>query len=154
TVDADVMQERCQLILRVSGDGFTYAGPRLCHSDPALRPGVLCGSTFLLVLLLPSIDSAAGRPALFADFLGTTNRSDCSTPFIIGFDLLVFPMRPRLGLRGSGGALPVPVQETYVRTRVSDDAEPGSHSRCRDCLCCLLPLREHRLSELHGFRRS
>ena len=37
-VDGDVMQERRQLLLAVPGDRFSYAGLRLCHGCPALRP--------------------------------------------------------------------------------------------------------------------
>jgi hypothetical protein len=37
-VDADVMQERRQLLLAVPGDGFTYAVLRLGHGFPALSP--------------------------------------------------------------------------------------------------------------------
>src|ERR1700675_1438316 len=37
-VDADVMQERCQLLLLVPGYGSAYAGLRLCHGFPTLCP--------------------------------------------------------------------------------------------------------------------
>jgi hypothetical protein len=33
-----VVQERCQLLFAVPGDGFTYAGLHLGHGLPALRP--------------------------------------------------------------------------------------------------------------------
>ena len=37
-INCDVMQERCQFLLVVPGDGFSYAGLRLGHGNPALRP--------------------------------------------------------------------------------------------------------------------
>ena len=37
-VDADVMQERCQFLLLVPGYSSSYAGLRLCHGFPTLRP--------------------------------------------------------------------------------------------------------------------
>ncbi|WP_293275909.1 transposase [Nannocystis sp.] len=44
--------------------------------------------------LLPSIASAAGEPALFGDFVGTTSPSDLSGPYIVGLGLMAFPTRP------------------------------------------------------------
>ena len=37
-VGADVMQERCQFLLLVPGYSSSYAGLRLCHGFPTLRP--------------------------------------------------------------------------------------------------------------------
>ena len=48
---------------------------------------------FPLVTPLRSIDSAADRSALFADFDATTSASDWSGPCIIGFGTHAFPMR-------------------------------------------------------------
>ena len=68
----------------------TASRMRSCACDTASRlcvRTVLCSSAFLLVPPLPSIGSAAARAALFADFLGIIGESDCSVPFIFGYDL-------------------------------------------------------------------
>src|SRR5713101_7127711 len=86
-VDADVMQERCQLLLLVPG---TAPRMRACACVTASRlcvRTVLCSSTFLLVPSSPSTDSAADRSALFASFAGTIDESDFFAPFIIGYGL-------------------------------------------------------------------
>ena len=49
----------------------------------AVRDAFCCGR-FPLVRPLPSIPSAAGCPALFGDFAGTTGLSDFPGPFVIG----------------------------------------------------------------------
>ena len=46
---------------------------------------MLCRFAFLAIPPLPSIDSAAGRPALFANFVGTISESDFSSSYIIDF---------------------------------------------------------------------
>ena len=46
---------------------------------------------------LPSIPSAADRPALFEDFLGTMHLSDFSAPFIVGYSLFGLPDADRRG---------------------------------------------------------
>ena len=46
---------------------------------------MLCRFAFLAIPPLPSIDSAAGRPALFTNFVGTISESDFSSSYIIGF---------------------------------------------------------------------
>src|SRR5712691_4156428 len=53
------------------------SSPRTTLARPCVRRAVDC-SEFLLVSSLPSIPSATGRPALFEDFLGRTELSDCS----------------------------------------------------------------------------
>ena len=68
----------------------TASRMRSCACDTASRLCVrteLCSPAFLLVPPLPSIGSAAARAALFADFLGIIGESDCSVPFIFGYDL-------------------------------------------------------------------
>jgi hypothetical protein len=60
---------------------------------------VLDEIAFPLVPPLRSIDSAAGCPALFADFSANTGGSDWSRPCITGFDLVVFPARASIAGR-------------------------------------------------------
>ena len=65
---------------------------------------------------LPSVPSAAGCPALFGDFAGTTGLSDFPCPFIIG----VCPWTSRRG-----------PQRHPLR---ADTGSPGSRARCfRTC---------------------
>src|SRR6266436_9204786 len=52
-----------------------------------VRDAFCCGR-FPLARTFPSIPSAAGCPALFGDFSGTTGLSDFPCPFIIGVGLL------------------------------------------------------------------
>jgi hypothetical protein len=54
---------------------------------------VLDEAAFPLVAPLGSIDSAADRSALFADFIATMGASDWSRPCIIGFGARAFPLR-------------------------------------------------------------
>jgi hypothetical protein len=44
---------------------------------------VFCTTAFPLVSPLPSTDSAADDPALFAGFIGNMGKSDFSGPFIV-----------------------------------------------------------------------
>jgi hypothetical protein len=90
---------------------------------------VLCGRAFLSVPPLPSTDSAAGCPALFAGFIGTTRGSDFSAPCITGFGIVPSRCGHGIGIPWRCGDLSVPVQKTYVRARVCDDAEPAGYSR-------------------------
>jgi len=90
---------------------------------------VLCSRAFLSVPPLPSADSAAGRPALFASFIGTIRGSDFSAPCITGFGIVPSRCRHGFGSPWRYGDLSVPVQETYIRARVYDDAEPIGCSR-------------------------
>ena len=90
---------------------------------------VVCNRAFLSVPPLPSTDSAAGRPALFASFIGTTSGSDFSAPRITGFGIVPSRCGPGIGIPWRYGDLSVPVQKTYVRARVYDDAEPIGCSR-------------------------
>jgi hypothetical protein len=55
-----------------------------------------CSIMFPLAPALGSIDSADGRPSLFADFSATMAGSDFSSPCIIGFGLPAFPTRTAL----------------------------------------------------------
>ena len=76
---------------------------RPCACDTAARlcvRTVLCSSAFLLVPPLPSIGSAAACAALFANFVGTISESDCSVPFIVGYDLRSSRCGPANGLAG------------------------------------------------------
>ena len=76
---------------------------RACACDTAARlcvRTVLCSSAFLLVPPLPSIGSAAACAALFANFVGTISESDCSVPFIVGYDLRSSRCGPANGLAG------------------------------------------------------
>ena len=128
---------------------------RACAWDTASRlcvRTVLCTPAFLSIPPLPSTDSAAGRPALFAGFIGTISESDFCAPFIIGVGLRPSRCGPPT-TAGGNADLPVPVQEAYVHARVSDDAGSGQHSRSRASPCCLLPFREHRHPK-QDFRRS
>jgi hypothetical protein len=128
---------------------------RTCAWDTASRlcvRTVLCRSAFLSIPPLPSTGSAAGRPALFAGFIGTIGESDFCAPFIIGFGL--WPSRCGPPTTAGGDAdLPVPVQAAYAHARVLDDVGSSWHSLYRTCPCCLLPLREHRHPK-GNFRRS
>src|SRR5215510_16549240 len=76
---------------------------------------------FLSIPLLPSTDSATGRPVLFVGFHGTTSESDFSTPYIIGFGgCLPDAAHEGTSFRGGGRDLPVPAQRACERARVSD----------------------------------
>src|SRR5215472_16597461 len=86
-VDADVMQERCQLLLLVPSYSSAYAGLRLCHGFPTLCPDRALQFRIPLGPSSPSTGSAADRSALFASFAGTVDGSDFSVPFIIGYGL-------------------------------------------------------------------
>ena len=77
---------------------------------------LFCWGGFPLARPLPSIPSAAGRPALFGDFAGTTGLSDFPCPFIIG----VCPWTSRHD-----------PQHHLLRV---DTGPPGSRARCfRTC---------------------
>ena len=134
---------------------LTASRMRACAWDTASRLCVrtmLCPPAFLSIPPLPSTDSASGRPALFAGFIGTIGESDFSTPCIISFGLRPSRCGPST-TTGGGRDLPVPVQKAYVHARVSDDVGSCRHSRSRTCPCCLLPFREHRHPRWN-FRRS
>jgi hypothetical protein len=49
---------------------------------------------------LPSIGSVADRAALFANFLGIIDESDCSVLFIVGYDLRSSRCGPANGSAG------------------------------------------------------
>jgi len=85
---------------------------------------VLRMSTFLAIPPLPSIDSATGKPVLFADFIGTTSECDFSSSYIIGFGSSPSRCGPSVhtATGGQTGDLPVPVQRASVHARVSDHA--------------------------------
>src|SRR5215213_2279650 len=123
--------------------------PRLCVRT------VLCSFAFLLVPLLPSTNSAAGCPALFAGFAGTISESDFFAPFIIGDGLRPSRCGPGAASQGGDKEIPVPAQEVYVHaeglktTRGGGgpcDVGPAPVAFC-------LP-RRHRHPGLHCFRRS
>src|SRR6516165_427075 len=117
---------------------------RACACDTASRLCVrlvLCSSAFLSTPLLPSTDSATGRPVLFAGFLGTIRESDFSTPYVIGFGgCLPNAAHEGTSFQGGGRDLPVPAQRACERARVSDGVGSAKRSRCRATSCCLLPL--------------
>src|SRR5689334_4298369 len=115
---------------------------RACARDTASRlwvRTVRCSRAFPLVPPLPSAGSAAACAALFAGFIGTTRGSDFSTPCITSFGIVPSWCGHGIGIPSRCGDLSVPVQETYVRARVYDDAEPDAHLRWRARPCCLLP---------------
>jgi len=56
--------------------------------------GTVCWSAFPLSSRLSSTGSAAGPPALFASFAGTTRLSDSRRPIIEGLRPTAFPSRP------------------------------------------------------------
>jgi hypothetical protein len=133
----------------------TASRMRACAWDTASRLCVrtmLCSSAFLSIPTLPSTDPAAGRPALFAGFIGSISGSDFCAPCFIGFGPRPFRCGPPT-TTGAGADLPVPVQEASVHARVSDDVGSSWHSHYRTRPCCLLPLREHRHPR-GNFRRS
>ena len=64
----------------------TASRMRPCACDTAARlcvRTVLCTTAFPLVSPLPSTDSAAVDPALFAGFIGSMGKSDFSGPYIV-----------------------------------------------------------------------
>ena len=83
---------------------------------------MLCRFAFLAIPPLPSIYSAAGSPALFANFIGTTSEYDFSSPFIIGFGSSPSRCGPPVGTGADGqvGDIPVPVQGPCVHARFYD----------------------------------
>src|SRR5258705_12135442 len=82
-----------------------------------------CSPVFPSVLFLGSTDSAPDRPGLFASFIATIKRSDCSCSFVIGFDSSPSRCGPlRYNLSGQAGDLPVLVQRAYQHARVLDHA--------------------------------
>src|SRR5215204_2189786 len=87
------------------------SSPRITLARPCVRRATVCRE-FLLASSLPSIPSATGRPALFEDFLGSTELSDCSRLFIIG-------VRPQ-----TSRCTPPRHQ------RRGDSSSPGSQPRC------------------------
>src|SRR6202171_928187 len=86
-VDADVMQERCQFLLLVPGYSSSYAGLRLCHGFPTLRPDRALQFRIPLGPIVSLHQLAVDRSALFAGFAGTIDESDFFVPFIIGYGL-------------------------------------------------------------------
>src|SRR6266542_5545572 len=85
------------------------SSPCTTLARPWVRRAVDC-SEFLLASSLPSVPSATGSPALFEDFLGTTELSDCSRLFIIGVrpqtSRCTPPRHLRRGDRSSPGSQP------------------------------------------------
>src|SRR5215470_4279853 len=80
-------------------------------SRPWVR-GALCWGGFPLAGPLPSISSAAGCPALFGDFSGTTGPSDFLCSFIVG----ACPWTSRRGPQ---------LHQRWVST-----GPPGSRAKC------------------------
>ena len=84
-VDAEVVEERGELLLPPLLSCLPYAGERLgTRARPCVRC-VLCSTAFLLVPALGSTGSAAGCPALFVGFTATMAESDFPRSCIIGF---------------------------------------------------------------------
>ena len=96
---------------------------------------VPCWPAFPLAPPLPSIASAAGRPALFGDFPGTMGGSDFPWSYIIGFRRLPSrcgpPARGRRTTRGSPGSRVDGFQacEGSLTTRGRTDARHGAPAR-------------------------
>ena len=111
----------------------TASRMRACAWDTAARlcvRTVLCSPAFPSIPPLPSIGSAAGRPALFAGFIGTMGGSDFSGPCITVYGPRPSPCGPPLGGDGQTGDLSVPEQETARMPGSNDDAEPtGARDR-------------------------
>ena len=74
---------------------------------------------------LPSIPSAADRPALLEDFLGTMHLSDLSGPFIVGYSLFGLPDADRRDGRPPGRTGDLPASDAILScvTRSSTPAE-------------------------------
>ena len=80
--------------------------------------GAFCWRGFPLASPLPSTPSAAGCPALFGDFIGTTGLSDFPWSVHRRRASLDFPTRPAASIcRGRPRDLPVLVQGVSVRAR-------------------------------------
>ena len=117
---------------------------------------MLCRFAFLAIPPLPSIDSAAGSPALFANFIGTTSESDFSSPFIIGVSSSPSRCGPPAGTRADGqaGDLPVPVQGACVYARFYDHAGSPERLRWRTQTSCLPLHRQRRHPDKVFYRGS
>ena len=84
---------------------LTYPLERTAHASRLCIRSAFCSGRFPLARPLPSIPSAAGRPALFEDFVGTTGLSDFPCPFIIGVRLSTSRCGPLLWAnKGSPGS--------------------------------------------------
>ena len=114
----NVVQERGEPQRRIPRCRLTYSHERAGACEPGLESGACaCSCKFPLATRLPSLPSAAGRPALFGDFSGTTRVSDFPQPCIFG----VRPWTSRCGPRRHATRAVV--------------GSPGSRTRCvRTCV--------------------
>src|SRR3954451_17965175 len=131
---------------------------RSCACDTASRlcvRTVLCSFAFLLVPPLPSTNSAAGCPALFAGFAGTISESDFFAPFIIGDGLRPSRGGPGAASQGGDKEIPIPAHEVYVHAeglKTTQGGEGPCDGGVAPVAFCLP--RQHRRPGLHCFRRS
>src|SRR5438445_506531 len=117
----DVVQKRREPQLLILSCCLTYRSSALGASFRLGVRDAFCCGRFPLAKPLPSIPSAAGCPALFGDFSGTTGLSDFPGPFVIG----VRPWTSRC----------VP-RQLLPWTALGS---PGSHARClRTCTGALI----------------
>ena len=124
-VEADVVQERRELLLPVPGDRLPYAVLRLGHGCPAPGPDRALQSRLPLdpAPWLPRL--RGGHAALFAGFPATTGGSDFSGPCIIGYGLRPSRRGPGIGARDGLGDLRFPRGRLARMPGSSDDAEPA-----------------------------
>ena len=80
----DVVQKRREPHRFVPLRTFTYPLQRTGAPGRLCVRGAVCWLGFPLASPLPSIPSAAGRPAVLGDFVGTAGLSDDPCPFIVG----------------------------------------------------------------------
>ena len=119
------------------------ATPTRCSAlGASFRLGVrdaLCCCRFPLVRPLPSVPSAAGCPALFEDFTGTTGLSDFPCSFIVGVRLWTSRRAPVLIPPGEYGISRFPCEVLPYVHGVFDREGPRHTSRYR-CAGWCLPL--------------
>src|SRR5271166_5306406 len=97
--DVDMVQERGELLLLPVPCGLPNVSSACDTLSRSCARRVLCWSTFPLVPVLGSTDSAADRSALFVSFAATTTESDFSGPCIGGYDSSSSRRGPAASLR-------------------------------------------------------
>ncbi len=140
-IDAEVMEERGELLLLPLLSCFPYASERLGHTSPTLCP--VCALLACVPLgPRPWLHRLRRRlPGIVRRLHGYYGGVRLPTVVHHRLRLLAFPMRaraePATSAAGRPWDLPVPVQEASAHARVCDHA--GSSRRSRSARPCVWP---------------
>src|SRR6266446_6537672 len=139
-IDAEVVEERCELLLPPLLSCFPYACERLGHTSPTLCP--VCALLACIPLgPRPWLHRLRRRfPGIVRRLHGYYGGVRLPTVVHHRLRLLAFPMRTRAARVTSAAGrpwdLPVPVQEASAHARVCDHAGSSRRSlMARPCVC-------------------